>query len=122
LLEGFFVYAAPQVEVTHYGFRSWSDGGALIEGYLYGIGAMVGKHIKCGNWGILLYLAHLAWRWAFAGPVVEFGHQPPRWLRLKAFVRGALTGLFTPVLFRRGLFKRPGSPVRESLKDLELEP
>jgi len=105
LNSGFFVYAAPGPEVTHYGFRSWSDGEKLIEGYLYGIGAMIAKHLKCGNWGILHYLAHLALRWAYTGPVVEFGHQPPRWLRLKAFLRGSAAALSTPVLREQLLFK-----------------
>jgi len=105
LASGFFVCTDPGPEVTHYGFRSWSDGGKLIEGYLYGIGAMIAKHLKCGNWGILHYLAHLALRWAYTGPVVEFGHQPSRWLRLNAFLRGSAAALSTPVLRKQMLFK-----------------
>jgi GT2 family glycosyltransferase len=105
LLNGYFVSATPEVEVTHNGLRSWSEGKRLIEGYLYGIGAMVAKHIKCGNWGILYYLAHLALRWTFTGPVVEFGHHPPRWLRLKAFLRGYAAGFTTPIMRGRSLFK-----------------
>jgi len=102
---GFFVYATTDFEVIHHGFRSWTEGPHLIEGYLHGIGAMVAKHIKCGNWGIFSYLTHLSMRWAFAGPVVEFGHQPSRFLRLKAFVGGFAAGMATPVVRKRSLFK-----------------
>lgn len=105
LNRGFFVYAAPGPEVTHCGFRTWSDGEGLIEGYLYGIGAMSAKHLKCGNWGILYYLAHLLLRWTYTGPVVEFGYQPSRWLRLKAFLRGFAAALSTPVLAGQSLFR-----------------
>jgi GT2 family glycosyltransferase len=102
---GFFVYANTDFEVIHHGFRSWTEGPHLIEGYLHGIGAMVAKHLKCRNCGILSYLAHLSMRWAFIGPVVEFGHQPSRLLRLKAFLRGFAAGIATPVERRRSLFK-----------------
>ena len=105
LHSGFFVCAAPGPEVTHCGFRSWSEGERLIEGYLYGIGAMSAKHLKCGNWGVLNYLAHLWLRWAYSGSIVEFGYQPSRWLRLKAFVRGFAAALATPVLRELSLFK-----------------
>lgn len=109
LSRGFSVYAAPGPEVTHCGFRSWSEGERLIEGYLYGIGAMSAKHLKCGNWGILHYLAHLLLRWAYTGPVVEFGYQPSRRLRLMAFLRGFGAALSTPVLREQSLFKGEGN-------------
>lgn len=111
LLAGFWVHATPHVEVTHHGFRSWEEGRELIQGYLYGIGAMIGKHLKCGQWGVLCYMAHLLWRWAIAGPVVDFGHRPPRWLRLRSFVRGAAAGLACAVERRRLLFQT-NSPAR----------
>ena len=105
LLAGFCVYATPEVEVVHYGFRSWDEARGKIYGYLYGIGAMIAKHLKCGNWGILHYVAHLFWRWAFAGPVVDLGHRPSRWLRLRAFVLGAKAGLAGAVDRRRSLYR-----------------
>jgi len=55
------------------------------------------KHLKCGHWSIIHVLIHLAWRWAFKHPIVDFGHRPSRWLRLNAFVRGFLIGLQCPV-------------------------
>lgn len=114
LLAGFFVYASSDAEVTHHGFRSWREGGRLIEGYLYGIGAMIAKHLKCGNWGVLSYVAHLAWRWAVAGPVVEFGHQPPRWSRLRAFLQGGAAGMRQAVDRGRSLFRLDVRPPVES--------
>jgi len=106
LSRGWFVCATPSPEVFHDGFRSWVEGEKLIEGYLYGIGAMIGKHLKCANWGVLHYLTHLAMRWLHAGPVVEFGHRPPRWPRLKAFLRGGAAAMSTPVGREQILFKK----------------
>jgi hypothetical protein len=77
----------------------------MIHGYLYGIGAMIAKHLKCGNWGILHYVAHLMWRWAVAGAAVDLGHRPSRWLRLRAFVLGAKAGLAHAVERRRSLYR-----------------
>jgi GT2 family glycosyltransferase len=131
LLAGFRVYVTPEVEVAHYGFRSWEEGHALIQGYLYGIGAMIAKHLKCGNWGILHYVTHLFWRWAFAGPVVDFGRRPPRWLRLRAFVLGAKAGLACAVERPRSLYRGgrvvedrmgAGAVDREALRGGDAEP
>jgi GT2 family glycosyltransferase len=105
LLSGFWVAATPEVEVMHHGFRSWDEGRTLIQGYLFGIGAMIAKHLKCGNWSILHYLAHLAWRWAFTGPAIDLGQTPPRWLRLRAWLLGAAAGIAQPVDRHRSLFR-----------------
>lgn len=92
LLAGYFVYETPNVMVIHHGFRTWKQGINLIHGYLYGIGAMFMKHIKCGHWRVIQLLLCLAWRWAFKKPVVDFGHHPSRWLRLSGFIQGFLAG------------------------------
>jgi len=97
LSAGYRVYVRPEVGVLHYGFRSWDEGRKMIHGYLYGIGAMIAKHLKCGNWDVLHYVAHLFRRWAVAGPVVDLGHRPSRWLRLRAFVLGVKAGLVCAV-------------------------
>jgi GT2 family glycosyltransferase len=97
LLAGYFVYETPKVTVIHHGFRTWEQGRTLVHGYLYGIGAMVAKQIKCGHWSVLRVLIHLIWRWAFGHPVVDLGHRPSRWLRLVASLKGFITGAFTPV-------------------------
>jgi len=107
LLAGYFVYETPDVVVVHYGFRTWEQGQVLIHGYLYGIGAMFMKHLKCGHWGVIQVLLHLLWRWAFKHPVVDFGHRPPRWLRLTGFVQGFLAGALHPVDKTTGLYLGP---------------
>lgn len=107
LLADYFVYETPKVRVIHHGFRTYEEGQSLIQGYLYGIGAMFVKHFKCGHWTVIQVLLHLAWRWAFGHPVVDLGHRPSRWLRLKAFLRGFLAGLVNPVDKRTGHFVRP---------------
>lgn len=92
LLSGCYVYETPAFNVLHHGFRSWEQGRALIYGYLYGYGAMFAKHLKCGNWSVGFLLAQLLWRWMFGAPVVDFGHCPSRFLRLKAFLKGFTRG------------------------------
>jgi GT2 family glycosyltransferase len=97
LRAGYYVYETPNVAVNHHGFRTWDQGRVLIKGYLYGIGAMFAKHLKCRYWSAIHVLLHLAWRWAFEHPVVDFGHRPPRGMRLIAFIKGFLVGLRYPV-------------------------
>jgi len=97
LLAGYFVYETPHWAVVHQGFYLWEQSRTLIHGYLYGIGAMFAKHLKCRHWSVIHVLLHLAWRWAFEHPVVDFGYRPSRWLRLAAFVHGFVDGAVTPV-------------------------
>ena len=97
LRAGYYVYETPNVAVIHHGFRTWDQGETLIRGYLYGIGAMFAKHLKWGYWSVIHVLLHLAWRWAFGHPAVDFGHRPPRGVRLNSFVKGFLAGLRYPV-------------------------
>ncbi len=106
LMAGYFVYETPNVVVLHHGFRTWEQGRVLIQGYLYGIGAMFMKHLKCGHWGVIQVLLHLAWRWAFQHPVVDFGHHPPRGLRIKGFIQGLIAGALHPVDKHRGHYLR----------------
>jgi O-antigen biosynthesis protein len=93
LLAGYSVYETPSVEVIHRGFRTWKQGREIIHAYLYGLGAMHAKHFKCGHWALLHYFFHLTGRWAFKQPAIDFGHHPPRLLRLGAFVRGFSAGM-----------------------------
>ena len=96
LLSGYYVYETPAVAVVHHGFRTWEEGQQLIKNYMYGFGAMFVKHLKSGNWQILVVLFHLSRRWAFSGPVVHLGKRPPRLMRLAAFIKGAAAGALTP--------------------------
>lgn len=102
LLAGYSVYAAPEAKVVHHGFRTWSTRNALISTYLYGIGAMYAKLFRAHQWASIILMWHLVWRWALAGPVVDFGRKPPRLLRLKAFLKGFLTGMSSAVDRRTG--------------------
>ena len=97
LLAGVSILETPELHVVHRGFRTWAEGGGLVYGHLYGIGAMFAKHLKCGNWWVTLYMVQLAWRWLFAGPVVDFGRRPSRVLRLKGFLAGFMAGARRPV-------------------------
>jgi len=97
LIAGYYVYETPNVEVIHLGFRTWKQGRTLLHGYLYGIGAMFTKHLRCGHLSVVQVLLHLAWRWTFERLVVDFGHRPPRWLRLAAFVQEFADGAIIPV-------------------------
>jgi GT2 family glycosyltransferase len=97
LLSGYYIYEIPSFNVLHHGFRNWQQGRTLIYGYLFGYGAMFAKHFKCGNFSLLFLLAHLMRRWTFGAPVVDFGHCPPRWLRLRAFVKGFMRGFTRPI-------------------------
>jgi hypothetical protein len=97
LMNGYDICETPDVNVVHHGFRTWVEGRRLISGYLFGIGATLGKHIRCGNWSVLHVLRALAIRWAFGGPVVDFGFRPSRLVRLGGFIRGFGHGFVTPV-------------------------
>jgi GT2 family glycosyltransferase len=104
LLAGYEVCETPNVSVVHHGFRTWADGRDLIEGYLFGIGAMMAKHLRCGHWSVRHVLGALAWRWAFGKPVVEFGFTPARVLRMSGFSRGFLAGSVAPLDRRTSQF------------------
>jgi len=97
MLAGHYVYETPRVAVIHHGIRTWAQARNLLQGYLYGIGGMFAKLLKSGHWSVIQLILHLGWRWAFGQPAVDFGHRPARLMRLSAFVRGFITGLFTPV-------------------------
>jgi hypothetical protein len=58
---------------------------------------MSAKHLKCGNWQVLVVILHLACRWAFAQPAVDLGERPPKILRLRAFVSGMAAGAVSRV-------------------------
>ena len=97
LLSGYEIYETPEVHVVHHGFRTWSEGSHLIGGYLFGIGAMLAKHIRCGHWSVHHVLRALGRRWMFARPVVDFGFTPPRSLRLSGFLHGLISGSVAPI-------------------------
>jgi glycosyltransferase involved in cell wall biosynthesis len=104
LLAGFHVYETPDVAVVHNGFRSWSESDSVVHGYLFGIGATIAKHLKCGHLGVAHVGAALAGRWLFAQPVVAYGFKPARRVRMLGFLRGFRAGMSMQVDRRTSQF------------------
>ena len=102
LLAGYYVYETPKLFVTHHGFRTWVEGRPLIRGYMFGLGAMLVKQLRCGHWPVLQVFFRLAWRWAFAEPVINFGYCPPRFARLTSFIQGCFAGFLCPINKAKG--------------------
>jgi GT2 family glycosyltransferase len=97
LLAGQGVHETPDAVVTHHGFRSFTEGTRLIEGYMIGLGAVNAKMMRLGGFRALPPLLALGWRWLSGAPVVDLNQVPPRLLRLRAFSHGAWLGLRTPL-------------------------
>lgn len=110
LQAGFFVYETDRAAVSHHGSRDRADKDRIAYDYLYGIGAVYGKHLRCRRWSVLIPLVGLAGRWALGGPVVEYGTPPSKASRLRGFVSGFFAGATSPVVRRTALFgTRPNS-------------
>jgi GT2 family glycosyltransferase len=107
LLAGYPVLETPEVVVTHQGLRTWEKADSIAYNYLYGIGATIAKHIRSGNWSIMYVALALAGRWMFGRPVMDYGFQPGRRVRLFGFLSGFKAGLSTPVDKRTGHFVQP---------------
>ncbi len=119
--KGHTICEAPEVGVVHHGFRTFEQGRELISGYLCGIGAVSAKHLR-RNWASYSQvLARLAARWAWGGPVVNFGHAPSRRLRLYAFLRGFREG-WKLSCDRNGHFTRNDARAREEAVLCPLKP
>lgn len=114
LMAGYYVYESPDFSVSHLGFRAWGEERDLISGYLFGNGAAFAKHLRYRPGPALLLLLRLAGRWAFDHPRIDFARYPPRWLRLRAFLRGLLAGAVHPVDRATGLFSLPANGRRST--------
>jgi glycosyltransferase involved in cell wall biosynthesis len=105
LQAGRAVYESDRIGVVHHGFRTWEGRARLVFNYSYGIGAVFGKHLRCGRWSVLWVLLALAGRWAFRAPRVDYGDTlPPRLLRLRGILRGMIDGAKVPVDVASGHF------------------
>jgi Predicted glycosyltransferases len=104
LLAGFYVCEDPSVTVIHNGFRAWSESDSVVHGYLFGIGATIAKHLKCGHLGVAHVGAALARRWLFGQPVVAYGFRPARRVRMLGFIRGFRAGMSMQVNRRTSQF------------------
>lgn len=103
---GKFVHETDKIAVFHHGARKQADKGKIAYDYLYGIGAVYSKHLKCGRWSVLLPLAQLAARWAFFAPVVQYSTPLSKVVRLQGFAHGFIAGLKTPVYAQAGLYSQ----------------
>lgn len=113
LLAGYRVLETPEVVVTHQGLRTWDEADLIVYNYLYGIGATIAKHIRSGNWSITYVVAALAGRWMFGHPVMDYGFQPGRRVRLFGFLSGFKAGVSTSVDKRTGHFVQPAKTTTE---------
>lgn len=97
LLAGHWVSETPGAIVTHFGFRAWKDVPPLIESYMFGLGAMHAKMARLAGLAAVRPTASLAWRWLAGRPAADLNHQPPRRMRLAAFMRGVSAGWRPPI-------------------------
>jgi GT2 family glycosyltransferase len=110
LAAGHWVAETPAAVVTHFGFRAWSDARRVIEGYMFGLGAMHAKMLRLRRRAAIRPIADLAWRWLAGGPVVDLNHRPPRLMRLAAFLRGAFCAWGMSLDSTTGLLASEASP------------
>ena len=100
------VARAPELSVTHWGSRAYDDGAgqALLRGYAYGEGAVIGKHLRLLDPGMLLTALRI---------LIEDLAAIARNLRRRRLTglgslahkaRGLLAGLTSPVDRRRHVF------------------
>jgi GT2 family glycosyltransferase len=115
LLAGYRVLETPEVVVTHQGLRTWKEADGVVYNYLYGIGATIAKHLKAGNWSITYVVFALAGRWMFGHPVMDYGFQPGRRVRLFGFLKGFKAGISTRVDKRSSHFVQPDAMTKTPL-------
>jgi GT2 family glycosyltransferase len=108
LARGLAVVETPGVRVIHHGFRSWHELDSLSESYLFGTGAMYGKHTRLwpGRTTLLMFSAFS--RWAVAMPRIRYLAKPQRLARLVAFARGFGRGIRAPLDRESALFSASG--------------
>jgi GT2 family glycosyltransferase len=124
LLAGHGICETPDVSVVHSGFRSWTEHPRIVGDYLYGLGAMAAKHLRCGQWQIITLMFHLGLRWAFQAPVANLGARAPRLLRLQAYLKGLAAGFRGPLDRRATLYRTAldCSPIRQQHSYLSSVP
>ena len=109
LQSGHAVLETDRVQVVHQGWRAICEKDRLGHEYLYGIGAMYVKHLRCRRWSTLVPLVRLGCRWAFRRPALDYGVPPSRRARLIGFIKGCLAGTTTPLRRREALFANPSA-------------
>jgi len=99
ILKGYWVYAAAEIAVVHYGFRKHSEGKEHTKRTFVGLGATFIKPVKCGYWQAapLLFTRPL---WiSFFKPFLRLAQfKRPHGLRKPVYYcLGIVRGLLTPV-------------------------
>ncbi len=99
LYAGHWIYETPEISVTHFGLRTWEQLPALMNSYWYGVGAMMIKPIKIGQWHAVLLLLRLAAKWVSGRSTVgsSLGPRAHRLWKLRSFFRGFWAGATVPV-------------------------
>jgi GT2 family glycosyltransferase len=119
LSRGYRVYETPDMSVVHHGFYGWDQRLSLVHRYWYGSGAAFMKQLRARRWSVAIVLLRLAGGWLSSGSRVarSFGDHPHRLRGAVSFVRGSLSGAFTPVDQASGHY-RP----RDSTRPLPATP
>jgi GT2 family glycosyltransferase len=99
LSSGYLVYETPEVSVVHHGFYGWDQRMSLVHRYWYGTGAAFMKQLRRGRWDAAIVLLRLARGWVSSRSRVarSFSERPHRLRGGLSFVRGVVSGAFTPL-------------------------
>ena len=104
LARGMAVVETPRVRVIHHGFRTWRELESLSESYVFGAGAMYGKHMRLWPGLTARLMLSVFSRWTVARPRIQYLAKPRRLARLVAFTRGFDRGMRAPLDRERALF------------------
>lgn len=107
LKTGVQVIYDPRNPVVHWGIRQRTDGSAkeVLRGYYFGEGAVLAKHLRCGDWAALRMLLQVSWRdVVLACRLLARGRRPSGAGRLVARMNGFRLGVAAPVDRSRRVF------------------
>ncbi|MEI6181460.1 MAG: glycosyltransferase family A protein [Chloroflexales bacterium] len=109
LIGGYQVYRTNRVSVLHHGFRTHCERRRLIRNNMFGIGAVCGKLIKCGNWRIVGYYLAIVRALVVVPTFTNLlaCRKPPVLGRIVSLAEGLGAGLVAPVDRQRAMFRHP---------------
>jgi GT2 family glycosyltransferase len=98
-LKGYRVLETPQVQVLHYGYRTFAEGRQTVYRDAFGVGASLAKPLRLGHFSLLpLFLYEFFW--LTLRPIiwnVVRWHRPFRFTMVRGFVAGVKAALTSPV-------------------------
>lgn len=109
ILHGYQIYRTTETCVYHHGFRTHEQGRKLMRGYMFGVGAVCAKQVKCHGWRLIPVLFFELWRTTLK-PLLQDGLalRRPRVLgRFVYLMWGFLRGLRTPVDATKQVYRAP---------------